>query len=87
LIGTIPSLIQDTNEEVAPQKSSTNSIVKNPKAIDRILFLNDVLFDPMEVLHLIFDTNGGDYVAACGMDYINPFKYAVRFLTKVYKSD
>ena len=48
--------------------------VKNPEKYDKVLFLNDVVFDPVQALHLMFSTNGGNYKAACGMDFINPFK-------------
>lgn len=35
---------------------------------DTILFLNDVVFSSDDVLKLL-DTNGGDYAAACALDY------------------
>lgn len=38
---------------------------------DSILFLNDVVFTPRDVLMLL-DTNGGQYAAACSMDYQKP---------------
>ncbi|KAK9786404.1 putative Cryptococcal mannosyltransferase 1-domain-containing protein [Seiridium cardinale] len=42
------------------------------KPYDRILWMNDVYFDPFDILSLILETNGGDYSAACALDYIDP---------------
>ncbi|CAI6092268.1 unnamed protein product [Clonostachys chloroleuca] len=43
---------------------------------DKMLFLNDAMFDPVEAAHLIFDTNAAEtkdgkanYLAACAVDY------------------
>lgn len=41
------------------------------ETFDSILFLNDVVFSRTDVLRLL-DTNGGDYTAACSMDYSKP---------------
>lgn len=54
---------------------------------DKILYLNDVLFDPVEAAQLLFATNlDGDgrpsYQAACAVDFINPFKYYDTFATR-----
>jgi hypothetical protein len=38
---------------------------------DTILFLNDVVYTPQDVLRLL-DTNGGDYAAACSIDFRKP---------------
>ncbi|KAI5781267.1 cryptococcal mannosyltransferase 1-domain-containing protein [Geopyxis carbonaria] len=48
----------------------------------RILFLNDVVFEPTELVHLLFSTHGGRYAAACGADFINPFKFYDTFATR-----
>ncbi|OOF98230.1 glycosyltransferase family 69 protein, partial [Aspergillus carbonarius ITEM 5010] len=47
---------------------------------DKLLYLNDVAFDPMDALQLLFSTNVDDnglaqYRAACAVDFINPFKF------------
>ena len=47
---------------------------------DRVLSLNDVAFEPLEITQLLFSTNAGsdgkaDYLAACTMDFDNPFKF------------
>ncbi|CAM1506832.1 Fc.00g064730.m01.CDS01 [Cosmosporella sp. VM-42] len=41
---------------------------------DKVLFLNDVIFTVEDVLTL-FDTNGGDYAAACSLDFSKPPLY------------
>lgn len=58
------------------------SWVPNPHLTSRVLFLNDVVFSPRELMHLLFSTRGGNYSAACGIDYINPFKYYDTFATR-----
>ena len=54
---------------------------------DKILFLNDVFFDPVDAVQLLFSTNWGEdgeasYKAACAVDFINPFKYYDTFATR-----
>ncbi|CUS15005.1 unnamed protein product [Tuber aestivum] len=56
--------------------------VDGPEKYNKVLFLNDVVFDPVQALHLLFSTNQGKYQAACGMDFINPFKYYDTFATR-----
>ncbi|KAL9598966.1 MAG: hypothetical protein Q9219_004149 [cf. Caloplaca sp. 3 TL-2023] len=54
---------------------------------DKLLYLNDVVFDPVEVLQLLFSTNSletgrSSYSAACAVDFINPFKFYDTFATR-----
>ena len=47
---------------------------------DKILYLNDVFFNPIDAAQLLFSTNQGEdgkesYRAACAMDFANPFKF------------
>lgn len=54
---------------------------------DKLLYLNDVLFDPVDAAQLLFSTNQGydgrtHYRAACAVDFINPFKFYDRFATR-----
>ncbi|OAX79258.1 hypothetical protein ACJ72_06423 [Emergomyces africanus] len=54
---------------------------------DKLLFFNDVVFDPIDALQLLFSTNvdkGGtaQYRAACAVDFINPFKFYDTFATR-----
>lgn len=41
------------------------------RTFDRILYLNDVVFEPKDILTLLA-TNGGDFDVACGLDYHLP---------------
>ncbi|KAK3333740.1 cryptococcal mannosyltransferase 1-domain-containing protein [Cercophora scortea] len=55
---------------------------------DKVLFLNDIVFDPIDGAHLLFNTNShqpdgrADYVAACALDWFRPLRiydiYALR---------
>ena len=54
---------------------------------DRILFFNDVVFDPIDAVQLLFSTHANDhgkadYLAACAVDFINPFKFYDTFATR-----
>ena len=54
---------------------------------DRLLFLNDVIFDPIEAAQLLLSTNldaqgQASYRAACAVDFINPFKFYDTFATR-----
>lgn len=54
---------------------------------DKLLFLNDIVFDPIEVIQLLFLTNAdgngkSSYLAACAVDFINPFKFYDTFATR-----
>lgn len=51
---------------------------------DRILFLNDVYFNPVDALQLLFSTNGGNYRAACAADFIHGPLYYDTFATRDY---
>ncbi|RAH43452.1 glycosyltransferase family 69 protein [Aspergillus brunneoviolaceus CBS 621.78] len=56
---------------------------------DRILYLNDVIFDPIDAVQLLFSTNAAHapdgvarYRAACAVDFINPFKFYDTYATR-----
>lgn len=60
-----------------------------PSAVkfDRLLYLNDVIFDPTDATQLLFSTHANsqgkaDYLAACAVDFINPFKFYDTFATR-----
>ncbi|KAI8942130.1 hypothetical protein NX059_000221 [Plenodomus lindquistii] len=62
-------------------------IDSNGVKFDKILYLNDVNFDPVEATQLLFATNidsagRADYAAACAVDFIMPFKFYDRFATR-----
>src|SRR5436190_18505688 len=54
---------------------------------DKLLFLNDVIFNPIDAIQLLFSTNINEsgrtqYGAACAVDFINAFKFYDRFATR-----
>ncbi len=53
---------------------------------DKLLYLNDVMFDPVNAAQLLFATNAGygeaEYRAACSLDFINPFKFYDTFASR-----
>ncbi|KAI5814473.1 cryptococcal mannosyltransferase 1-domain-containing protein [Pyronema omphalodes] len=56
--------------------------VEKPEEVKKILFLNDVIFSPIEISHLLFSTAGGNYASACAIDFINPAKLYDTFATR-----
>jgi hypothetical protein len=65
-------------------------IDKHGVKFDKVLFLNDVIFDPIEATQLLFATNidennKADYAAACAVDFINAFKFYDRFATRDFE--
>lgn len=58
------------------------------RRFDKILYVNDVFFDPVEAANLLFSTNADertgktDYRAACAVDFVNPFKFYDTFATR-----
>ncbi|KAI9926668.1 hypothetical protein MW887_003761 [Aspergillus wentii] len=54
---------------------------------DKLLYLNDIIFDPIDAIQLLFSTNADDkgvaqYRAACAVDFINPFKFYDTYATR-----
>lgn len=54
---------------------------------DKLLYLNDVIFNPVDALHLLFSTHMAEtgqteYRAACAVDFINPFKFYDMYATR-----
>lgn len=57
---------------------------------DKVLYINDVIFNPIDALNLLFSTNyqpSGytEYRAACAVDFINAFKFYDRFATRDFE--
>ncbi|KAL4927969.1 glycosyltransferase family 69 protein [Aspergillus undulatus] len=76
----IAYLAETRNRALQPLDSS-------PMRFDKILYLNDVAFDPVDALQLLFSTNVDDhgvpqYRAACAVDFINPFKFYDTYATR-----
>lgn len=63
----IPYLSNIRNLSLRPLQSLRN----DGTYFSKILFLNDVIFSVEDVLHLLH-TNGGNYAAACSLDFSNP---------------
>ncbi|OJJ43270.1 hypothetical protein ASPZODRAFT_136484 [Penicilliopsis zonata CBS 506.65] len=63
-------------------------LVENPeRRFDKLLYVNDVVFDPLDALQLLFSTNANEegvaqYRAACAVDFINPFKFYDTYATR-----
>ncbi|KAK3697250.1 hypothetical protein LTR37_017562 [Vermiconidia calcicola] len=55
---------------------------------DKLLYLNDITFDPIDAANLLFNTNKDEasgrtnYRAACAVDFINPVKFYDTFATR-----
>lgn len=52
----------------------------NSMAFDKILFLNDIVFQPLDAAQLLFSTNMDEdgraqYLSACALDWKNPFLF------------
>ena len=67
-------------------------IDKHGVKFSKVLFLNDVIFDPVDAIQLLFATNRDEtehanYAAACAVDFINAFKFYDRFATRGYEGD
>lgn len=59
---------------------------KHDMHFDKVLYLNDVTFDPVDATQLLLSTNHENgrtsYRAACAVDFINPFKFYDTFATR-----
>ena len=61
---------------------------ENPEVkYDRLLFLNDAVFDPVAAAQLLLSTNLDEhghtsYRAACAVDFLNPFKFYDTYATR-----
>ncbi|KAK4624231.1 hypothetical protein CLAFUW4_06368 [Fulvia fulva] len=55
---------------------------------DKLLYLNDVMFDPIDAANLLFSTNANEetgrtqYRAACALDFIDPVKFYDTFASR-----
>ena len=77
----IPYLADMRNRALRPLDRYTN------RTYDRVLILNDVFFNPIDAAQLLFSTHvvkdgKADYLAACAVDFINPFKFYDTYATR-----
>jgi hypothetical protein len=68
------------NRALRPLESS-------PTRFDKLLFINDVIFDPIDAVQLLLSTNidangRTQYGAVCAVDFINAFKFYDYFATR-----
>ena len=57
---------------------------------DKLLFINDIIFNPVDAIQLLFSTNidsfgRTQYSAACAVDFINPFKFYDTWATRDFE--
>ena len=83
-IKRIAYLAETRNKALAPLDTEHNQIY------DKILFLNDIIFNPIDAAQLLFSTNmdghgRARYNAACALDFINPFKFYDTFATRDFE--
>lgn len=79
-IKRIAYLAEVRNKALAPLDTLT-------KRYDRVLFINDVLFHPMDAVRLLWGTNvnadgKAEYKAVCGSDFATSWKYYDTFATR-----
>lgn len=73
------------NRALAPLEDTESSAYS--VHFDKLLYINDVVFDPIDAANLIFSTNADEtgkakYHAVCAADFINSFKYYDTFATR-----
>jgi Cryptococcal mannosyltransferase 1 len=76
----IAFLSEVRNRALRPLEAATTQF-------DKLLFINDVMFDPLEALQLLLSTNVDSngrtqYGAVCAVDFINAFKFYDTFATR-----
>ncbi|KAL4874985.1 cryptococcal mannosyltransferase 1-domain-containing protein [Aspergillus karnatakaensis] len=76
----ITYLAETRNRALRPLDTTTTMF-------DKILYLNDIAFNPIDAVHLLFSTNAEEtgtasYRAACAVDFINPVKFYDTFATR-----
>jgi hypothetical protein len=79
-IKRIAYLAEVRNKALAPLDTLT-------KKYDRVLFINDVFFSPMDAARLLWGTNlnsdgKAEYKAVCGTDFVTSWKYYDTFATR-----
>jgi hypothetical protein len=76
----IEYLAEVRNRALRPLETSNTTF-------DKLLYLNDVYFRPIDAAQLLFSTHATadgrtDYRAACAVDFINPFKFYDTYATR-----
>ncbi|KAL9112609.1 MAG: hypothetical protein Q9227_003180 [Pyrenula ochraceoflavens] len=90
-VGTVTVRGEERIDRIAYLAETRNRALtpleQNKKQFDKMLYLNDVVFNPIEAIQLLFatkiDKDGRTtYRAACAVDFINPFKFYDTFATR-----
>ncbi|KAF2106945.1 cryptococcal mannosyltransferase 1-domain-containing protein [Lophiotrema nucula] len=94
-LGTLPRVSLPTGETRAKRIAFLAEVRNRALApidtagveFDRLLFINDVHFNPIDAAQLLLSTNvdttgRASYGAACAVDFINAFKFYDRFATR-----
>ncbi|KAJ5226198.1 hypothetical protein N7468_007423 [Penicillium chermesinum] len=95
-LGTLPTVTIPGGEKrikrieylARARNNALKPLEADPKTrYDKLLYLNDVLFDPIDALQLLFSTNANEdgvaqYRAACAVDFDNPFKFYDTYATR-----
>jgi hypothetical protein len=72
----------------AVRNKALKPLEEAPIKYDKLLYLNDIFFNPVDIVQLLFSTNAdkttgkANYRAACAVDFINPFKFYDTFATR-----
>ena len=85
LLKRIAFLAKVRNRALAPLDDQDTA--RQAPKYDKLLYINDVMFDPIDAANLLFSTNLGSdgkpkYRATCATDFINPFKFYDTFATR-----
>jgi hypothetical protein len=79
----IPYLAGLRNRALEPLLNQKLAMGSSGNQSTHLLFLNDVLFEPRDILKLL-DTNGGEYASACGLDYSKGDRFYDTFAMRDY---
>ncbi|CZR55761.1 uncharacterized protein PAC_05649, partial [Phialocephala subalpina] len=80
--------LEEFRKQISFRNRALLPLELNPSIkFDKLLFVNDVIFNPIDAAQLLFSTNINEsghaqYGAACAVDFINPFKFHDRFATR-----
>lgn len=65
-----------------PDLNTNQDVNYTSVKFDKILFLNDIYYNPVDALHLIFNTNNGEYDIACAVNYFTAVKIYDTFVLR-----
>lgn len=71
-------------EQPSTLQATDNGLQYTDTMFDYVLFINDVYFDPVEALQLLFLTNSGTYEAACAIDFVSITNYYDSYASRDY---